>query len=51
MNYYYADADNQVVGPVTTEQLDMLYRSGKITYDTKVIAEGAEDWHPRSNSS
>ena len=44
MNYHYADASNQPIGPVTTEQLHALYRSGEVTLDTFIIAEGASDW-------
>ena len=44
MNYHYADASNQPIGPVSTEQLHALYRSGEVTLDTFIIAEGASDW-------
>ena len=44
MNYHYADATNQPIGPVTAEQLHTLYRSGEITIDSFIIAEGGSDW-------
>jgi hypothetical protein len=45
MNFYYADATNQPIGPVSAEQLRNLYQRGEITLDTFVIPEGATNWH------
>jgi len=45
MNWYYADSGRQN-GPVTDEQLDELFRSGKITAYTLVWCEGMPDWLP-----
>ena len=44
MNYYYADAQNQPVGPIAEEQLHELFRSGNITLDSFIIAEGETEW-------
>jgi hypothetical protein len=49
VKYYYADATNQPVGPLSVEQIDALYQTGEITLDTLVIPEGATDWHPYRN--
>jgi hypothetical protein len=49
MNYYYADANNQPIGPISIEQLQALCKGGEITLDTFVIPEGATDWHPYRN--
>ena len=46
MNYYYADSDNQTVGPINEEQLHELYRGGSISLDSFIIAEGQSDWKP-----
>jgi hypothetical protein len=42
--YYYSDASNQPVGPVTLEQLRGLAEEGVINDDTNVIVEGTHDW-------
>lgn len=44
MNYYYADAMNQPVGPISDEQLKALHRAGTISHDTHVLPEGAAEW-------
>jgi len=49
INYYYADANNQPVGPLSAEQIHALYQVGEITLDTLVIPEGATDWHRYRN--
>ena len=46
MNYYYADAANEVVGPVSEEQLHALHRDGTINHDTHVVPEGSDEWRP-----
>jgi hypothetical protein len=43
-NYYYSDASNRPVGPVTLEQLRQLARDGVINNETNVIVEGTHDW-------
>lgn len=48
-NYYYADANNQPVGPLSAEQIHAFYQAGEITLDTLVIPEGATDWRRYSN--
>src|SRR5438093_1118559 len=44
MNYYYTDAANEVVGPISEERLHALYRDGTINLDTNVVPEGSTDW-------
>ena len=44
MNYYYADENNQPVGPISEDQLHELHRAGSITLDSFVIAEGETEW-------
>ena len=44
MNYYYADENNQAVGPITEDQLHVLGRNGSITPDTQVLQEGTTEW-------
>jgi len=44
MNYYYADANNQPVGPIAEDSLDELYRAGIITFDSFIIGEGDTEW-------
>ena len=44
MNYYYADENNQAVGPITEDQLLALVRNGSITPDTQVLQEGTTEW-------
>ena len=44
MQYHYADKDNQVVGPISEEELHALYRSGAVTADTNIFPEGETDW-------
>ena len=44
MNYYYADAANEPVGPVTQDGLHSLYDNGTITLDTYIAREGDSEW-------
>lgn len=44
MNYYYADGNNQAIGPITEGQLHLLGRNGSITPDTQVLQEGTTEW-------
>lgn len=49
MNYYYADASFNPVGPITEEQLHELYRAGKINSNTAILEDGKtqqSDWKP-----
>ena len=46
MLYHYADQDNQVVGPVSEDDLRALHQQGTITPDTNVFPEGGADWRP-----
>jgi GYF domain 2 len=43
---YYLDSAGEVQGPVTSDQLQSLYRSGGITEGTQVCVEGGENWQP-----
>jgi GYF domain 2 len=42
--YYYSDASNKSVGPVTLEQLRQLAHDHVIDNETNVIVEGSTDW-------
>ena len=44
MNYFFADANRQAVGPVSSDQLHAMYQSGGIALDTPVIPEGGSEW-------
>jgi hypothetical protein len=44
--WYYADANNQPVGPLTTDALQSLLQGGTISLDTLVIQEGGTEWQP-----
>lgn len=44
MNFYYADENNQAVGPITEDQLRTLVRNGSIKPDTQVFQEGTTEW-------
>ncbi len=45
MNWYYAEQGQQA-GPVSEEQLDEMFRNGKILPDTLVWHEGLAAWAP-----
>lgn len=45
MNWHYAE-EGQQAGPVTYEQLEQLFQSGKLTADTLVWRDGLSDWMP-----
>ena len=44
MNYFYANAANEPVGPISEEQLHELYRNRTITLDTFVVVEEGSEW-------
>lgn len=44
MKYYYADANNQPVGPHTVEELLKLEAAGTIQAASWVVEEGGTDW-------
>ena len=46
MNYYYANENNQPVGPCTAEQLRQLHQQGTLQDDSWVLVEGAPEWEP-----
>ena len=49
MKYYYSDASFNPVGPITAEQLQELYRAGKINSNTAILEDGKtqqSDWKP-----
>jgi hypothetical protein len=43
---YFIDEKGEVQGPLTQQQLNALYHSGRITAATKVCEEGTENWQP-----
>lgn len=44
MNWYYCNDGKTVIGPLSDEAIDALHRSGTITIQTRVVAEGSTDW-------
>lgn len=44
--YYYTDANNQVVGPHTLEQIKQLHQQGQLFNDTQVCKTGETKWLP-----
>ena len=49
MNYYYANENNQPVGPYTAEQLQQFYQQGILHANSWVLVEGTADWQPYAN--
>ena len=47
--WYYADRQRQQHGPLETEQLSELFRSGQIDSASLVWREGLEQWQPLSS--
>ena len=48
MNYFYTDAQGNVTGPVTREQLQQFSDSGLLPDGSQACYEGSEDWQPVS---
>jgi hypothetical protein len=48
MNYWYADSQNNTVGPVPWEYLVEMVRTGDLKADPMVVPEGSSEWHPLS---
>jgi hypothetical protein len=44
MNYYYSIDGAEVIGPHSLNELQADFRSGALPADTKVCAEGKEEW-------
>jgi hypothetical protein len=42
--YYYADAQNQAIGPLPLAELQKLRTSGTLQDSTLVVKEGGQDW-------
>ena len=42
--YHYLDAEKSPKGPVSREELDLLFRSGTITHETDVLEAGSKGW-------
>jgi LemA protein len=42
--YHYLDAERSPKGPVSREELDLMFRSGTITADTDILEAGAKGW-------
>lgn len=45
MSWYYAQND-QALGPVSAEDLNLLLRTGRVSADNPVWTEGMADWRP-----
>src|SRR5215472_6608620 len=48
MNYWYADSQNNTVGPVPWEYVVEMVRNGELKADPMVVPEGSSEWHPLS---
>lgn len=46
MNYYYSIDGIEVLGPNSLDDILARYRSGDLSENTNVCAEGQEDWQP-----
>ena len=44
--FYYLDAENQQIGPVSRAVLEQLHRAGALTDDTLVAGEAESEWIP-----
>lgn len=42
--YHYLDAEKSPKGPVSREELDLMFRSGTITPDTDILEAGTKGW-------
>jgi hypothetical protein len=42
--YHYLDAEKSPRGPVSREELDLLFRSGTVTPETDVLEAGQKAW-------
>ena len=42
--YHYLDTERSPKGPVSREELDLLFRSGTITTETDVLEAGSKSW-------
>jgi hypothetical protein len=42
--FHYLDADRSPKGPVSRDELDLLFRSGSITHDTDILEAGQKSW-------
>ena len=51
MNYYYLDAGNQPVGPLTLDDIRRQAGTGRVPANPMVAREGAQQWHPLSSSA
>ncbi|MHB0995127.1 MAG: DUF4339 domain-containing protein [Elusimicrobiales bacterium] len=49
MRYFYADANNQPIGPYTLEELKQLNLNGTVRPETWVVEEGGSQWQPYTN--
>ena len=45
MNWHYLD-NNVQKGPISDEELEALFRAGKVDYNTLVWRDGLADWQP-----
>ncbi|XHR27034.1 MAG: hypothetical protein ACFUZC_13890 [Chthoniobacteraceae bacterium] len=44
--WYYVNANNEIIGPVSLGMLDILYVEGLISLQTRVIRELGKDFQP-----
>ena len=42
--YHYLDSDKSPKGPVSRDELDLLFRAGSVTSDTDVLESGSKAW-------
>lgn len=45
-NYYYLDSSEEVQGPFTLSDLDLMHKGGKMTAVTQICEEGTQNWMP-----
>ena len=46
MDFYYLNANQETVGPVTEDDLPLLYENSLIDEETLVAFEGGDEWFP-----
>lgn len=46
MNFYYLNANQETVGPVTEDDLPLLYENNHVDEETLVAFEGGDEWFP-----
>ena len=46
MNFYYLNTNQDTIGPVTEDDLPLLYEKGEVNEETLVAVEGGDEWFP-----